>query len=231
MSTVERPSATSLFEGQRLNQSEFHEIYQAMPPGIRAELIGGVVSMPSPVGKRHYIASANAVGWLWTYRSRTPGIELGDNGSTALDDLGEVQPDAFLRILPDRGGQTEDHGKIIKGAPELIIEVADTSRAIDLGPKLADYERAGALEYVVFTLDPDDVFWHVREGDRLVLQSPDNDGVYRSTVFPGLWLDPIAFLGDDSLGLLATLEQGLATADHARFVADLAARMNSKTAP
>jgi Uma2 family endonuclease len=224
MSTVERPAVAPLVAGQRLKQREFHELYEAMPPGIRAELIGGVVHMPSPVGKKHYITTANAVGWLWTYRTRTPGIELGDNGSTALDELGEVQPDAFLRILPDRGGQTQDHGKIIKGAPELVIEVSDSSKAIDLGTKLADYERAGTLEYVVFAIDPDEVFWHVLEADRLVRIAADPDGIYRSKVFPGLWLDPVALYADDGPAMVATLERGLASEEHTRFLAELEAR-------
>jgi Uma2 family endonuclease len=222
MSTAKLPAISPLIAGQRLTQAVFHERYEAMPPGVRAELIGGVVFMSSPVGKRHYITTANAVGWLWTYRKRTPGIELGDNGSTALDDLGEVQPDAFLRLLPDRGGQTHDHGKMIKGAPELVIEVADSSRAIDLGPKLADYERAGALEYIVFALDPDEVFWHERQGGRLVRIPPDPEGIYRSAVFPGLWLDPSALIADDCPAMVATLERGLATEEHAAFVAKLA---------
>ena len=194
-----------------------------MPPGIRAELIGGVVVMPSPVGKRHYVTSANAVGWLRNYRMKTQGIELADNGSTALDDYGEVQPDAFLRILPERGGQTSDHGKIIRGAPELIIEVAGTSKTTDLGSKLADYERAGALEVVVLAIDPDEVHWHVRREGRLVRMPPDFDGLYRSKVFPGLWLDLDAFFADDGLAIMATLERGLASDEHAAFIARLAA--------
>ncbi len=227
MSTVDRPRLLPLIEGQRLDQATFHERYEAMPQGIRAELIGGIVSMPSPVGKRHYISTANAVGWLWTYRSRTLGTELGDNGSTALDDLGEVQPDAFLRILPEHGGQTQDYGKIIRGAPELLVEVADSSRDIDLGQKLLDYERSGALEYLVFAIDPDEIFWHARRGGRLVQIAPDADGLYRSTVFPGLWLDPKAMIADDSLGILRALEQGLGSPEHAAFVAALEAKRTS----
>jgi Uma2 family endonuclease len=223
MSTAKLPAIAPLVEGQRLDQPTFHERYEAMPPGVRAELIGGVVFMPSPVGKRHYLTTANAVGWLWSYRNRTPGVEMGDNGSTALDALGEVQPDAFLRLLPDRGGQTHDFGKIIKGAPELVIEVADSSKDVDLGPKLADYERAGTLEYVVFTIDPDEVLWHVRHGGRLVRIPPDADGLYRSKAFPGLWLDPIALLADDCQVLVSTMERGLACVEHANFVATLAA--------
>ena len=223
MSTARMPAVAPLVAGQRLDQSSFHERYLEMPPGIRAELIGGVVVMPSPVGKRHYVTSANAVGWLRNYRMKTQGIELADNGSTALDDYGEVQPDAFLRILPERGGQTSDHGKIIRGAPELIIEVAGTSKTTDLGSKLADYERAGALEVVVLAIDPDEVHWHVRREGRLVRMPPDLDGLYRSKVFPGLWLDLDAFFADDGLAIMATLERGLASDEHAAFIARLAA--------
>ena len=223
MSTARMPAVAPLVAGQRLDQSSFHECYLEMPPGIRAELIGGVVVMPSPVGKRHYVTSANAVGWLRNYRMKTQGIELADNGSTALDDYGEVQPDAFLRILPERGGQTSDHGKIIRGAPELIIEVAGTSKTTDLGSKLADYERAGALEVVVLAIDPDEVHWHVRREGRLVRMPPDFDGLYRSKVFPGLWLDLDAFFADDGLAIMATLERGLASDEHAAFIARLAA--------
>jgi Uma2 family endonuclease len=227
MSTARLPAVVPLVAGQRLDQATFHERYEMMPRGVRAELIGGVVFMPSPVGKQHYITTANAVGWLWSYRSRTPGVELGDNGSTALDDIGEVQPDAFLRLLPDRGGQTRDFGKIIRGAPELVIEVADSSRDIDLGPKLADYERAGTLEYIVFTIDPDDVFWHVRQGGRLVRIPPDADGLYRSKVFPGLWLDPVALIADDCPSMTAALDRGMATVEHNEFVARLAAGLGA----
>jgi hypothetical protein len=43
----------TLVEGQRLDQPTFHTLYTAMPPGTRAELIDGLVYMPSPVGRAH----------------------------------------------------------------------------------------------------------------------------------------------------------------------------------
>jgi Uma2 family endonuclease len=141
-----------------------------------------------------------------------------------IDDDNEVQPDCWLRIKPNQGGQTLDVGKYVGGCPELIVEVADSSRGLDLGPKLAEYERAGALEYVVFALDPDEVHWHVRQGDRLVRVEPDADGLYRSRSFPGLWLDPAAMFHDDGAALLAAVDRGLASPEHAAFVAELAAR-------
>ncbi len=224
MSTVERTTAPPLEAGQRLRQPEFHARYHAMPPRTRAELVGGVVVMPSPAGNPHGIVDGNAVTWLELYKFRTPGTQVSHNATTILDDDNEFQPDCWLRILPAKGGQTHDVGKYVGGCPELVVEVAASSRSIDLGAKLAEYERAGALEYVVFALDLDEVFWQVRQGDRLVRVDPRPDGIYRSDSFPGLWLDPLALFADDGLALLATLDRGLASDGHAEFVAELAAR-------
>jgi Uma2 family endonuclease len=224
MSTVERTSAPPLEAGQRLKQPEFHARYHAMPPGTRAELVGGVVVMPSPLVNRHGIVDAGATLWLGTYKSRTPGTQVSHNATTILGDDDEFQPDAWLRILPEKGGQTRDVGKYVGGCPELVVEVAASSRSIDLGAKLSEYERAGALEYIVFAIDPDEVYWHVRQGDQLVRVEPGPDGIYRSTAFPGLWLDPVALFADDGLALLATLDRGLATIEPADFVNELAAR-------
>jgi Uma2 family endonuclease len=225
MSTVDREMILApLADGQQMHRAEFHERYEAMPPDTRAELIGGVVVMGSPLGYRHGRKDINAGTWLNLYKFRTPGVEALHNASAALDDLGEPQPDVTLRILPEYGGQSHNLGKIIGGAPELVVEVADSSRAIDLGAKRLDYERAGVLEYVVIALDPEEVFWHVRRDGRLVRVEPDADGLYRSAVFPGLWLDPRALLADDGRALVEVLERGLATPEHAAFVADLAGR-------
>jgi Uma2 family endonuclease len=224
MSTINRTSAPPLQAGQRLDQREFHDRYEAMLPGTKAELVGGAVVMPSPVGNRHGITCLNVALWLGIYKTRTPGTQAAENATTILDDTDEFQPDCWLRILPRFGGQSRDVGKFVAGAPELIIEVADSSKDIDLGAKLAEYERAGAREYVVFALDPDEVHWHVRRGDRLVRVDPDPDGLYRSVAFPGLWLDPAALFAADGLALLAALDRGLATREHADFAAGLAAR-------
>jgi Uma2 family endonuclease len=226
MSTVERPKRVGpqpLAAGQRLDRATFHARYQAMPPGTRAELIGGMVSMPSPIGYEHGRAHVPVIVWLDYYAEATPGVEVLDNASTALDELGEPQPDAQVRILAECGGQTHEEGGLIVAAPELVVEVAGTSRFVDLGPKLADYERAGVREYIVRALDPDVVLWHARRHERLVLIAPEPDGMFRSEVFPGLWLCPSALLSGDRAALRATVDRGVATAEHAQFVARLAA--------
>ncbi len=200
----------------------FLALYEQTAPDVKAELIGGVVHMGSPVGSRHGEVSALVAYWLSHYRLDTPGLAASGEATTVLDDEGVPQPDALLRILPAYGGRVRLVGKLLGGAPELVVEVADTSRPVDLGSKRLDYERAGVHEYIVVALDPDEVFWHVRRGNHLERVAPDPDGLYRSQAFLGLWLDPQALLDDNGRGLLATIDRGLATAEHADFAARLA---------
>ena len=79
------------------------------------------------------------------------------------------------------------------------------------------------LEYVVRTFDPDEIYWFAQEQGALVRRPIGDDGLYRSTVFPGLWLDPVALLNGDTRRLRAVIDQGCAASDHAAFVARLAA--------
>ncbi len=63
--------------------------------------------------------------------------------------------------------------------------------------------------------------WFVlRDGqyERLV---PGDDGVLRSEAFPGLWLDASALVQHDLPTVLGTLQQGVASPEHAAFVDSL----------
>jgi hypothetical protein len=59
-----------------------------------------------------------------------------------------------------------------------------------------------------------------REG-RFELMPPSADGILRSTVFPGLWLDPNALVRGEKTRVKAILQQGLDSAEHADFVVRL----------
>ncbi len=226
MSTAEREPRTSLpwlVDGERLDRATFHERYSAMPENTRAELVGGVVYMASPLGLGHGRSGVPVIVWLSYFAEHTPGTEVLDNASVFFDDYGEHQPDVVLRILPDHGGRTSDMDKYFSNGPELVVEVSDSTLKKDLGPKLADYERAGVPEYVVFSMKPPAVRWHQRVDGRLVEVGTDPDGLHRSKVFPGLWLDPAALLAGSTRRLREVVDLGLATEDHAEFVARLAA--------
>ena len=144
----------TLVEGQRLDQPTFHALYQAMPPGTRAELIDGVVHMPSPVGLDHGEAHVPVIVWLSYYAEKTPGVRAMDNATTILGWKSEPQPDGLLRILPEFGGRTWNEGGFVHGAPELVAEIAKATRYADFGPKLDDYQRAGVTEYIIRAFDP-----------------------------------------------------------------------------
>ena len=74
----------TLVEDQRLDQPTFHSLYEAMPPGIRAELINGVVYMPGPVGLAHGIAMVPVIVWLDYHAEQTPGLQVMDNARAIL---------------------------------------------------------------------------------------------------------------------------------------------------
>jgi hypothetical protein len=179
--------------------------------------------MPSPMRGDHGETSRIVAGWLWYYQWKTLGIRGADGATLKLDLHGEPQPDHMLRIPPEMGGQScFDAQGYIAGAAELVVEVARSSRAFDLKQKKADYESAGVREYIVVELDPNRIHWLVRRGVRFVRLRPGPDRIYRSKVFPGLWLDPEALYAGDLNRLIHVLEEGLATPEHADFVARLA---------
>jgi Uma2 family endonuclease len=133
-----------------------------------------------------------------------------------------------LRVPGTLGGNNWiDAAGYIVGAPELLVEISRSSRSFGLNQKKTDYERAGVAEYVVIEIDPNRIHWFVRRGDHFEEMPPRPDGIYRSEVFPGLWLDPAAFFAADLQRLNEVLEQGVRTPEHEAFVAKLAAARSS----
>jgi hypothetical protein len=58
---------------------------------------------------------------------------------------------------------------------------------------------------------------------------PNRNGVWKSRVFPGLWIDGPALLAHDAARLLATAQQGLATPEHAAFARRLKDKRERKS--
>lgn len=225
MSTIDRPKSAALpplSAGQRLDPDTFHDRYEAMPPGTRAELIDGIVHMPSPLGSDHSDMQFIAIAWLGCYQAAIPGVRGTDNASLRLGGSSEVQPDATLHIRAECGGQSRRERRYSSGPPELVVEVSATTLATDLGVKRELYGRSGVREYLIVATEPGRVFWHARRDDQWIEVPPDPDGLHRSEAFPGLWLDPSALLADDIRGVLDALNRGLAMPEHAAFVEQLA---------
>ena len=217
-----------LQNGDRLTRAEFERRFDATPNLKKAELIEGIVYMPPPVSFHYHGAPhADLLALLGTYRAATPGVRAGDNGSIRLDLDNMPQPDAFLIVSPDQGGQAAiDEDDYIVGAPEWIGEISATSASYDLHQKLNVYRRAGVREYLVWrTFDREIDYFVLREGryDRLPPQAAPARG-YRSEIFPGLWLDTEALLAGDLAAALRTLQAGIASPDHAAVAAALQSR-------
>lgn len=224
-SASRRTKPPPLENGDRLDQKTFHERYAAMPPHVRAELIGGIVYMASPQKIPHSRWHPRLIRWLDEYEENTPGVELLLNPTDILGERSEPQPDACLTILPECGGRTWiDEDDYLCGPAELTVEIAAATESIDLNAKKRDYERAGVQEYLVIALRLRKVFWFVRRRGKFRELPPGSDGVFRSQVFPGLWLDAQAFLQKDRKRLLRTLRNGLASPEHLAFVERLARR-------
>lgn len=205
--------------GDRLTREEFERRYEAMPHLKKAELIEGVVYMPSPVSvDGHAVPHASFTTWLGVYWSGTPGVEVGDNATLRLDLDNEPQPDDYLRILPDYGGQSGGSGGYIAGAPELVAEVAASSASYDLHDKLNAYRRNGVCEYVVWRVWDREIDWFVLREGRYERLPPNADGVFQSEVFPGLWLDARALISRKLARVIEVLQNGLSTPEHAEFV-------------
>jgi Uma2 family endonuclease len=220
-----RKTLPPLENGDHLDQKTFHARYEAMPPDCRAELIGGIVFMSSPLKPNHGRSDLRLSQWIATYADDTPGAEALANTTNILAGDCELQPDGCLMILPEFGGSVwEDEKGYLNGAPEWIGEVSDSSESIDLSRKKKDYEKAGVREYMVAALRTKEIFWFVRRRAKFRALKRGADGIYRSEVFPGLWLDPQAFLKRDGKRVLAVLREGLASPEHAAFVARLAAK-------
>lgn len=206
--------------GDRLSRAEFERRYAAHPEIAKAELIEGVVYMPSPARYVQHSAPHFAViGWLFAYCASTPGVDGGDNSTLRLDLENEPQPDVLLRLSPQLGGRSFVAADgYLEGVPELIVEIAASTASYDMNQKRQVYARNGVPEYLVYLSYDKRIVWYVLGDEGYTELLPGDDGILASEIFPGLWLDPQALLRGDMAGVLAALQRGLASPEHKAFV-------------
>jgi Uma2 family endonuclease len=207
--------------GDRLTRPEFERRYEAMPHLKKAELIDGVVYVPSRVRHEGHGRQHSALNcWLVVYSASTPGLEVSDNATVRLDLDNEPQPDLLLRIVS--GGQSRvSLDGFIDGAPELVAEISSSSAAYDLHQKLTVYRRHGVREYIVWRVLENAIDWFVLRDGRYEPLQTDQTGVLRSEVFPGLWLDAATMIRADMATVLKVLGEGLASNEHEAFIVNL----------
>ncbi|MEH1917984.1 Uma2 family endonuclease [Nostoc sp.] len=213
-----------LENGDKLTRYEFERRYNATPNLKKAELTEGIVYiMPAALRFRsHGQPHGWIIGWLVTYEAATSGVALGVEPTVRLDLDNEPQPDAVLLIEPEAEGQTRlSEDDYIEGAPELVVEIAASSAAIDLHGKKQAYRRNGVKEYIVWqVLDQKLTWFSLEQGEYLEL-IPDNEGILRSRVFPGLWLAVTELLAGNMQSVLKVLQAGLQSSEHGDFIKKL----------
>lgn len=209
-----------LESGDRLNLREFLRRYAAMPHVKKAELIEGTVFMGAAVrhtqhGRPHSWLSAIVA----TYGMRA-GLDFGDNSTVELDQDNAPQPDVLMFLPTEFGGRAKvNTDGYLEGPPDFVAEISASTVSIDLHGKFRAYKKNGVREYVVWRVQEDAVDWFVLESNEFLPLAQDENGIYRSRLFPGLWLNVPALLGQNAEALWATLDAGLATNEFRDFAA------------
>jgi hypothetical protein len=197
-----------------------------MPEDVKAELIGGIVYMASPLRMAHGRYHSKLALILSLFEAATPGVETALDTTTILGEESEPQPDIVLRLLSEHRGQSNvDEAGYLVGAPEFVAEISHSTVGIDLHQKKTDYFRAGVQEYFVLSIEELEIFWfHFPSRKKL---KPNKAGVWKSKVFPGLWIDGPALLACDSTKLIATAQEGLESDEHAQLLIKLKSQEES----
>jgi hypothetical protein len=203
--------------GDRMCRDEFLARWEEAPDLKFAELIDGVVYLPSPVSLEYSDREILLLIWATTFARRLGKGHVTLDATWMMEEESAPQPDIALRIRPEFGGQSRNVDKFAGGAPEFAAAVTRSTRSYDLGPKLQLYERVGVREYLAALLEEQRLEWRVLREGRYELLQPDAAGIFRSTVFPGLWLDEAAFWANDTPAVLRVLEQGMSSTEFAAF--------------
>ena len=185
-----RVSAAADLERELLTAEDFLEWLE---PGRTADLIDGEVCMHSPVSIRH-ARLLNFLGHLLAIYVDRHGLGevFREVVAVRLSSRNAFQPDlAFYRA--ERRSLIQDNH--VEGAPDLVVEVLSPRTADrDIGPKFAEYEQHGVIEYWV--LDPETLAhrFYRRDGELLV-EYGEGAAKIESRVVPGFfvmrdWLDP-----------------------------------------
>jgi hypothetical protein len=191
---------------------EYYRMAEAgiLRPDERVELIEGEILVMSPIGSRHLSA---VVRLTKLFVVRLVGLaEFSIQNPVQLRRRVEPEPDvAILRLQP---GVSRPYESAHPGPNDvlLVVEVAETSVAFDLGEKADMYARYGIPELWVLDLPADRAVIH---------REPTANGYASVQELPrGQSISPVAFAdtsfsADELLGPPASAEDSAATEDEA----------------
>ena len=134
-----QPYRWTIAEYQKLGKHGFLD-------GVNTVLVyGEILVMPSP-GPRHTLAVGLADDWLRA--TFATGYYIRNQGGLDVGTRSDPGPD--LAVIP---GQRRDHAADNPRAAALVIEVADSSLALDTTEKAELYATAGVPDYWVLDLE------------------------------------------------------------------------------
>jgi Uma2 family endonuclease len=161
---------------RRWTRVEYDRLIEAgfFKPGDRTELLGGGLIVAEPQGTAHFTAIRLVEEAL--RRAFGPGWDVRVQGPVALDDESEPEPDVAVVA-----GTARDYRHAHPTRPALVVEVAESSLAMDQAHKGSLYARAGLPDYWILNLvdrvlevyrdpapDPSASFgWRYRRSDHL----------------------------------------------------------------
>jgi Uma2 family endonuclease len=171
---------------------EYHRIAEL---GIfddeRVELLDGLIVEMTPIGTRHWRQHARIVGYL-NELLKGRALVVGQ-GSFPLGTHNEPQPDITILAPALNEGPPR-----VAQADEIFacVELADSSLAKDLGPKLRLYGRYGIADYLVVDLKAN-VLLRFRDPHELGYRACDRltmNATFSLAKLPGVVLDAKPFL-------------------------------------
>ncbi|MFN7019571.1 MAG: Uma2 family endonuclease [Fimbriimonadales bacterium] len=185
-----------VYEGARMppqGKVSFEEFLEWLDEDTHAEWVDGEVILKTPVSVLHQDINSylHALVSLWVayhFQGSTYHPPLQVKFTLPSGKQVSREPDLVV-ILPGNSGQFQQH--YFEGAPDLIVEILSPSnRNIDRLTKFEEYEAAGMPEY--WLIDPDRQyaeFFQLDETGVYRVAFSGSEGVYRSRVLAGLWLE------------------------------------------
>ena len=132
---------------RRWRRVEYERLIEGgfFPPGDRIELLGGQLIVAEPQGSNHFAAIRAVEEALRA--AFGSGWEVRAQGPLALDDESEPEPD--VAVVP---GSFLDYRHAHPSRPVLVVEVSESSLALDRDHKGSLYARAGVADYWIVNL-------------------------------------------------------------------------------
>ena len=183
----------------------YEQFLRTVPEDVHAEWVDGEVVPMTPVSRDHNELSVFLLALLQHY--------------VEAQNLGKIFCEPFqMKTGPGLPGRSPDllfvskkklsqlKKNYLQGAADLVIEIiSPDSRARDRGEKFYEYEQGGVREY--WLIDPvrkQVEFYELGKNGIYRLMNVGEDGIFRSQVLKGLWLQ-VSWLWQSPLPLLMTV--------------------------